>query len=105
MMNKEVIVIGIIILNTILGLIGCIRFTTGIMITKLDNEPNIFINMAEDQMKIFPNIKEAILINKIVEVSSPSEEITQLKGILWYVIIKIIKYQNEYYKKTIFYAD
>ena len=104
-MNKKVIVIGIIIFITILGLSGCIGPTTGIMITKFDNAPNIFINMTENQMKIFSMLKEAILTNKTVEVSSPQEEITQLMGILRYFDTKIIKYRNEYYKITIFCAD
>ena len=51
--------------------------------------------MTEKQMSKFPLLKESILTNKTVEVSSPSQEITQFMGIMKYFGTKNIKYQNE----------
>ena len=104
-MKKQLVIFGIIITTLIVGLSGCIGPTTGYMITKLDREPDNFVDMTEKQMEKFPLLKEAILTNKTVEVSSPSHEITQLGGIFEYFDTNVICYQNEFYEVMIFCAD
>ncbi|KYK21896.1 hypothetical protein AYK21_04250 [Thermoplasmatales archaeon SG8-52-2] len=104
-MKKQFIILGIVIFLFTNGLSGCIGPTTGIMIWRLDKAPETFINMGEEQIKIFPLLKEAILTNKTVEVSSPSGEIEQLMGVLRYFDTNIIKYHDEYYEIKIFCAD
>lgn len=104
-MKKKFIIFGIFTFLITVGLSGCIGPSTGIMIWKLDKTPSTFINMSEEQMKIFPLLKEAILTIDTVEVSSPSGEIEQLMGVLRYFDTDIIKYQNEYYEIKIFCAD
>ena len=97
--------IGLIILLIIVSTCGCIGPTMSIRIKKLDKTPSTFINMTEKQMNLFPLLKEAILTNKTVEDSSPSQGITQLQGILRYFGTAYIKYQNEYYDIRIIYGD
>jgi len=104
-MKKKLIIFGIIVLFILVGLSGCYGPTTGIMIKKLNNHVGNFINMTEDQMRKFPHLKEAILKNKTVEVSSPSQEINELQGILQYFDTDVIFYRNEYYEIRIFFAD
>jgi predicted PurR-regulated permease PerM len=104
-MKKQLIIVVIIVLLICVGLSGCYGPTTGIMIKKLNNHVGNFINMTEDQMKKFPHLKEAILTNKTVEVSSPSQEINEIQGILQYFDTDVIYYRNEYYEIHIFCAD
>ena len=104
-MKKKIIVIGIIFLISILSISGCIRPTTGIGVKKLNRTPSKFINMTEEQMQLFPLLKEAVQTNKLVEVASPSDEIEQLYGIFRYFDTRFICYQNEYYEISIHYAD
>ncbi len=104
-MKKQLIIVGIIVLLICIGLSGCFGPTTGIMIKKLNDHAGNFINMTEDQMKKFPHLKEAILTNKTVEVTSPSQEINELQGILQYFDTDVICYRNEYYEIRIFFAD
>ena len=104
-MNKHLIVFGIVVLLICVGLSGCIGPEQGIWAIKLNEEVDNFVNMTEEQMKYFPHLIEAILTNKTVYVPSPSDEFSELRGILEYFNTEYICYQDEYYEIGFYYAD
>jgi len=104
-MKIRLIIVGITILLIIVGLSGCTGPKQIIEAVKLNGLNYKSVNMTEEKMQNFPHLKQAILTNKTVDVSSPSEEMSELRGILEYFNTDIICYQNEYYEIQIRYAD
>jgi hypothetical protein len=104
-MKRQLIIIGIIVLLFTFGLSGCFGPTTGYYIKKLNNPVSNFINMTEEQIKHFPLLKESLLTNKTIEVPSPSQEVTELRGVFEYFDTDVICYRNEYYEISVFCAD
>ena len=95
-MNKQLVIIGIIVILLTVGLSGCQE--QDIHIKKLNIKPDNFVNMTEEQMKHFPHLKEAILMNKSIDTSGYSNEMVELRGVLEYFDTYFICYQNEYYE-------
>jgi hypothetical protein len=104
-MKKQLVIIGIVALLVCVGLSGCTGPSQAITVRKLSGGCANSVEMTEEQMKIFPHLKEAILTNKTVYVESPSQEMDKLRGILEYFDNDFIFYQNEYYEITIKYLD
>ena len=109
-MKKQLVIIGILTLIVTNCFSGCYGPTQGISALKLSGRYGNSVNMTEQQMNNFPHLKEAILLNKTVEVASPSQEMDMLRGIFEYfdpedIFPDIIFYQNEYYEIRIYYAD
>jgi len=82
---------------------GCTDLMGGdgsIFVEKLDEEPDNFINMSEQQMEQFPRLKESI--NSTGEhVETPSDEWYELKD-FFQDYYAYIKYQGEYYYVRLF---
>jgi hypothetical protein len=95
-MKKQLIIIMIIIVLFTVALSGCQG--TKISPKKLNEKPNNFVNMTEEQMQNFPHLKEAILMNKSIDTSGYSNEMAELRGILEYFDTNFICYRNEYYE-------
>ncbi len=109
-MKKQLVIIGILTLIITTCFSGCYGPSQGIRALKLSGGYGNSVNMTEQQMNNFPHLKEAILINKTVEVTSPSQEMDMLRGIFEYfdpedIFPDTIFYQNEYYEIRISYAD
>jgi len=102
-MNKQLVIIGIIVILLTVGLSGCQE--QDIHIKKLNIKPDNFVNMTEKQMKHFPHLKEAILTNKSIDITNYDNEEFELRGIFDYFDTNYICYQNEYYEISIYYAD
>ena len=96
-MKNQLIIFAIIILFIYIGLSGCNGFYIGVTAKRLDREPDNFVNITEEQMQNFPHLKEAILLNKTIEITDSNEE-TKLRGVLEYFDTYFICYQNEYYE-------
>lgn len=63
----------------------------------VDEEPNNYINITEEQMKKFPHVKEAIL-KQGSHIDTPYDEFLEFNNLLDDEETEFIKYQNEYYK-------
>ena len=77
---------------------GCEEIERGIMAKKLDEKPENFITVSEEQMINFPHLKEAIFSDKIV--ITPLKEYKEIDNFLKET--RNIKYLNEFYE--IFFA-
>jgi len=104
-MKKQLVIIGIVAILVCVEVSGCFGPTQGIRALKQNRGSGNSVNMTEEQMNNFPHLKEAILTNKTIEVASPSEEMSRLRGILEFFDTEIIQYQNEYYEIRIYFAD
>ena len=94
-MKKQLIIVVIIVLLICIGLSGCQG--TEISPKKLNEKPDNFVNMTEEQMQNFPHLKEAIHMNKSIDITGSNEE-AKLRGILEYFDTYYICYRNEYYE-------
>jgi len=100
-MKKQIVMIGIVILLLTTWLSGC--QSHGIGVHKISEVPTNYVNMTEEQMNIFPHLKEAILTNKLIDASQ--EEMNRLRDFLDSFETEIVQYQNEFYEVGFWYAD
>ena len=75
-------------------LCGCESLENGVMAVELDEMPEEFITMSEEQMDNFPHLKEAISSGKIV--TTPLEEYKEISNLL--EDIRNIQYMDKFYK-------
>jgi len=102
-MNKHLIVSGIIVLLICVGLSGCVYPSQGICANKLDEIPDNFVNMSEQQMDEFPHLKEAVISQECFD--TPKEEFNALTDLLDTTATGFIKYKDEYYEIWFVYGD
>ena len=84
----------IVIIFITLLLSGCETIDRYILAEKLDEEPENYIEISEQQMANLSYLKEAILSDKSVK--TPYEDYIEIRNLL--DEIKFIKYLNEFYE-------
>ncbi len=107
MKNKKAIISALIIISIIAAFFIIINTIWGpkygFFAEKLEEEPNSYVNISENQMQQFPHLKEAILNNGTAE--TPYEELDEVRNFLDDKDTRNIKYQNEYYKIRFVYSE
>jgi len=98
----------IILFITLFGLSGCMASKQYLEVIRLDEEPENFVNVSEQQMKDFPHLNEAIKFQDEF-IDTPYEEFYRLRDFLedeeTKVVNNYIKYKDEYYKIRFFDED
>ena len=75
-------------------LCGCESLENGVMAVELDETPEEFVIISEEQMDNFPHLKEAISLGKIV--TTPLDEYKEIYNLL--EDIRNIQYMDKFYK-------
>ena len=104
-LKKQLVMLGIVVLLICVGLGGCIigpRYY--IKAVKVDEEPDTYINMTEELMDNYSQIKKAISFEGNYT-SISWEEIGRVKELLDNYDTYFIKYRNEYYEIDIASSD
>ncbi len=104
-LNKHLVIIAIAVLLICVGLSGCIfgpRYY--IEAERVDEEPDIYINMTEELMDNYPHLKKAIgLGGNYTQI--PLEELDRVEELLENNDTYFIKYRNKYYEIGIACSD
>jgi len=97
-MHKNIpLVVGITILIVCINLSGCNSPEYVIEAERIDEEPDIYINITEQQIKNYPHLKKAIESEgELIDI--PWQEKDKVMSILESKDTDYIKYQNEYYE-------
>jgi len=82
------------IVTVILSFCGCQTIEYTFHSFKLDEEPENFIEISEEQMQQFPNLKKAIQSNS--HKNAPKEEYNEVRKLL--EDTRYIKYLDEFYE-------
>lgn len=93
-MCRKIFIVGITLIISIVFLSGCEEIERGLAAKKLDDEPEKFIIILEEQMNKFPHLKEAIFADGIVV--TPYDEFTDVRNLLEET--SNIRYLNEFYE-------
>ena len=97
-MHKNILtVVGITILILCIILSGCNSPDYDIGASRVDEEPEVYINITEQQMENYPHLQKAIE-SEGESIDIPYEEFNKVKDLLNSNDTKFIKYKNEYYR-------
>lgn len=104
-LKKQIIVLGLVVLLICVGLSGCIfgpRYY--IEAERVDEEPDLYINMTEELMDNYPHLKKAIgLGGNYTQI--PQEELDRVEELLEKYDTYFIKYRDKYYEIGIACSD
>jgi hypothetical protein len=99
-MKKYLIIFCIFFIFVLVNLTGCSSPEYGIRAEIIDTEPIDYVNISEQQIKDYPNLKKAIIsVGEII--ITPGEEWEKINNLLQNKDTKYIYYQNEYFKITL----
>jgi hypothetical protein len=93
------IIIGSLFLLSYISFLYVHGYEKFVIAEKLNEKPENYMNISDQQMTVFPHLKEAIN-NSGEYVSIPEEEWRQLKNLLESQNTMFIEYQSEYYDIT-----
>ena len=94
---KKHLIIGIVILLICVNLSGCNTPKHYISADRVDEEPDVYINITEQQIKNYPHLKKAIE-SEGESIEIPEEENDKVWLLLENKDIDFIKYKDEYYE-------
>lgn len=96
-MKKQIIMLGIVVLFICVGLSGCTSSEYFIEADRIDEEPDVFVNITEQQIKNYSYLKIAIESEgELIKI--PKEESDEVELLLESKETDYIKYKNEYYQ-------